>query len=147
MASTLKRFKDRALSRPAVKKAYDELDEEFAFLDEVLRARAEAGLTQAEVAALIGTTQSAVARLESAELRHSPSIATLQRYARALGYRVQIRLVKDKAASADSGRRPAPLARQTSAGRPAAKTAQRALTRHDNKTTSPPHASQGKGHP
>lgn len=94
MASTLKQFKARALARPAVKKAYDELDEEFAFLDEVLKARAEAGLTQAEVAARIGTTQSAIARLESAEARHSPSIATLQRYAKALGYKLQIRLVK-----------------------------------------------------
>jgi len=96
MARALKQFKARALARPGVKKAYDELDEEFAFLDEVLKARAEAGLTQAEVAARIGTTQSAVARLESAESAHSPSIATLQRYAQALGYRVQIRLVKSK---------------------------------------------------
>lgn len=94
MTSTLKPFKARALARPGVRKAYDDLDEEFAFLDEVLKARAEAGLTQAEVAARIGTTQSAVARLESAESRHSPSIATLQRYAKALGYKVQIRLVK-----------------------------------------------------
>jgi len=102
MTSTLKRFKARALARPGVKKAYDELDEEFAFLDEVLKARAEAGLTQAEVAARIGTTQSAVARLESAESRHSPSIATLQRYAKALGYKVQIRLVKRKRPAAGS---------------------------------------------
>ena len=94
MSSTLKRFKARALAHPGVRKAHDELDEEFAFLDEVLKARAEAGLTQAEVAARIGTTQSVVARLESAESGHSPSIATLQRYARALGYEVQIRLVK-----------------------------------------------------
>lgn len=94
MTSTLKRFKARALARPGVKKAYEELGGEFAFLDEVLKARAAAGLTQAEVAARIGTTQSAVARLESAESRHSPSIATLQRYAKALGYEVQIRLVK-----------------------------------------------------
>ena len=94
MASTLKQFKSRALARPDVRKAYDELDEEFAFLDEVLKARAEAGLTQAEVAARVGTTQSAIARLESAEPKHSPSIATLQRYAKALGYRVQSRLVK-----------------------------------------------------
>ena len=52
--------------------------------------------TQAEIAVRIGTTQSAVARLESAESRHSPSIATLQRYAKALGYKVQIQLVKRK---------------------------------------------------
>ena len=96
MTSTLRRFKTRALARPDVKKAYDDVADEFAFLDEVLKARAEAGLTQAEVAARIGTTQSAIARLESAEPRHSPSIATLQKYADALGYRVEIRLVKQK---------------------------------------------------
>ena len=94
--STLKQFKRRALARPEVKAAYDASAEEFAFLDEVLRARAETGLTQAEVAARIGTTQSAIARLESAEPKHSPSIATLQRYAKALGYTVELRLVKER---------------------------------------------------
>jgi len=94
MASNLKHFKTRALARPDVKAAYDGLAEEFAFLDQVLKARAEAGLTQAEVAARAGTTQSAIARLESAEPKHSPSIATLQRYANALGYKVEIKLVK-----------------------------------------------------
>lgn len=95
MSSPLKRFKARALARPDVKKAYDDIAEEFAFLDEVLKARAESGLTQAEVAARVGTTQSAIARLESAEPRHSPSIATLQKYAKALGYKLEIRLVKE----------------------------------------------------
>ena len=94
MSSTLRRFKTRALARPDVRKAYDAVADEFAFLDEVLKARAEAGLTQAEVAARIGTTQSAIARLKSAEPRHSPSIAKLQKYANALGYKVEIRLVK-----------------------------------------------------
>src|SRR5437870_11376589 len=96
MTSTLKQFKARAFARPKVKKAYDDLAEEFAFLDEVLKARAESGLSQAEVAARIGTTQSAIARLESAAPKHSPSIATLRRYARALGYKLEIRLVKEK---------------------------------------------------
>jgi transcriptional regulator with XRE-family HTH domain len=96
MTSTLKQFKRRALSRPGVKAAYDASAEEFAFFDEVLKARAEAGLTQAEVAERIGTTQSAVARLESAEPKHSPSIATLQKYAKAPGYTVQLKLVKER---------------------------------------------------
>ena len=102
MTSSLKQFKRRALARPGVKAAYDESAEEFAFLDEVLRARAEAGLTQAEVAERIGTTQSAVARLESAEPKHSPSIATLQKYAKALGYKVQVKLVKERRLTARS---------------------------------------------
>ncbi len=95
MKSNLKTFRARALKRDVVRKAYDELEDEFAFLDEVLKARVAAGLTQAEVAARVGTTQSAIARLESATPKHSPSIPTLQRYARALGYRVEVRLVKE----------------------------------------------------
>ena len=95
MKSNLKTFRARALKRNVVRKAYDALEDEFAFLDEVLKARVAAGLTQAEVAARVGTTQSAIARLESATPKHSPSIATLQRYARALGYRVEVRLVKE----------------------------------------------------
>lgn len=99
MASSFKQFKRQALARPEVKAAYDALADEFAFLDEVLKARAESGLTQAEVAERIGTTQSAVARLESAAPKHSPSIATLQKYAKALGYRVEVRLVKTRPAT------------------------------------------------
>jgi len=96
MTSTLKQFKRRALAQPEVKAAYEAAAGEFDFLDEVLKARAESGLTQAEVAERVGTTQSAIARLESAEPRHSPSIATLQRYAKALGYTVEVRLVKER---------------------------------------------------
>jgi transcriptional regulator with XRE-family HTH domain len=99
MRSNLKQFRTRALKRTAVRKAYEELEDEFAFLDQVLQARAKTGLTQAEVAARAGTTQSAIARLESGARKHSPSIATLQRYARALGYRLEIKLVKGRALS------------------------------------------------
>jgi transcriptional regulator with XRE-family HTH domain len=94
MRNTLKDFKKRALARPEVRREYEKLKEEFELLDEILKARAEAGLTQAELAERIGTTQSAVARMETAIGKHSPSIATLKRYACALGYRLQLRLVK-----------------------------------------------------
>ncbi len=98
MSKTLDAFKAKALRRPGVKREYDRLAEEFAFLDEVLKARAAAGLTQAEVAERIGTTQSAVARLESADAKHSPSLTTLRRYAAALGCKLQVRLVREPAA-------------------------------------------------
>ena len=94
MSDSLKKFKSKALRRPGVKDAYDALDDEFRFLDEILKARLATGLTQSEVAARVGTTQSAIARLESGARRHSPSIATLQRYAKALGYSVELKLVK-----------------------------------------------------
>ena len=102
MTSTFKQFKSRALTRPEVRKAYDELAEEFSFIDEVLKARAASGLTQAELAARVGTTQSAIARLESGTPKHSPSIVTLQRYARAMGYRVEVKLVKERGLTARS---------------------------------------------
>ena len=96
MRNTLKDFKARALARPDVRREYEGLKEEFEILDEILKARAKAGLTQAELAARIGTTQSVVARLETAMGKHSPSIGTLKRYASALGYRLQVRLVKEQ---------------------------------------------------
>lgn len=99
MRNTLKDFKARALARPDVRREYEGLKEEFEVLDEILKARAEVGLTQAELAARIGTTQSAVARLETAMGKHSPSIGTLKRYASALGYRLQVRLVKEQGLS------------------------------------------------
>ena len=99
MRKGLSEFRARALARPDVRQEYDRLDDEFAFLDQILKARADAGLTQAEVANKIGTTQSAIARLETGGGKHSPSIATLQRYATALGYKVRVQLVKEPAAA------------------------------------------------
>lgn len=98
MKNNFKTFKARALKNPGIRREYDRLEDEFTFLDDVLKARSEAGLSQAEVATRIGTTQSVVARLESPRGRHSPSVATLQRYASALGYKLQVRLVKEKQA-------------------------------------------------
>jgi transcriptional regulator with XRE-family HTH domain len=84
----------KMLSEPAVKAEYDAQAEEFALLDELLSARQRAGLTQAEVAARMGTKTPAVARLESGGgiRRHSPSVATLRKYADAVGCRLEIRL-------------------------------------------------------
>jgi len=93
---THKEVKSRALARDDLRAEFDKLEEEFAFLDEFLKARAAAGISQAEIAERMGTTQSAVARLESGRGKHSPSLATLRKYARALGYRVDLRLVKEK---------------------------------------------------
>jgi transcriptional regulator with XRE-family HTH domain len=91
---THKELKERALERADVKAEYDRLEEEFTLLDEFLKARAAAGVTQAEVAARIGTTQSAIARLESGRGKHSPSLATLRKYARALGCHLELKLVR-----------------------------------------------------
>jgi transcriptional regulator with XRE-family HTH domain len=92
---THKELKARALQRPEVKAEYDRLADEFAILDDFLKLRAAAGLTQAEVARRMGTTQSAVARLESGRGKGSPSLATLRKYAHALGYRLELRFAAE----------------------------------------------------
>jgi transcriptional regulator with XRE-family HTH domain len=80
---------------PAFRNAYDALAEEFALFDALFKARTKAGLTQAEVAERMGTKTPAVARLEAGggSKQHSPSIATLQKYATAVGCRLEITLV------------------------------------------------------
>jgi len=94
----------KMLEEPAVKAEYDAQAEEFVLLDELLSARRRAGLTQAEVAAKMGTKTPAVARLEAGggSQRHSPSVATLRKYAEAVGCRLEIRLLPPRKASADA---------------------------------------------
>jgi HTH-type transcriptional regulator/antitoxin HipB len=53
-------------------------------------ARRDAGLTQAEISRLMGTSQAAVARLESGRAR--PTWETIERYARAVGRRAVVKL-------------------------------------------------------
>ena len=81
---------------PAFVQEYEGLEQEFALFDELLRARKEAGLTQAEVARRMATQPSVVARLEAGggRKKHSPSLATLQKYAEAVGCRLEIRMVR-----------------------------------------------------
>lgn len=81
-------LKARMLKDPDVRREYDALEEEFALIAAVAKARARAGLSQAQLAKRMKTTQSAVARLESG--RSKPSTRTLSRFAKATGHRLKI---------------------------------------------------------
>ena len=85
----------QAMPRAGFKQAWDSLEEEYATLHALLAARKLAGLTQEELATRMGTTKSAVSRLESSlrDEKHSPSFATLKKYAHACGKRLVIQLV------------------------------------------------------
>jgi DNA-binding XRE family transcriptional regulator len=83
-------FKKRMLKNPKVKAEYDALEEEFALASELIGARARAKLSQEEVARRMGTSQSAVARMESG--RTLPSTSSLLKYAKAVGHKVEIKL-------------------------------------------------------
>ena len=81
----------KLLRRPGVRAEVERLErEEFALLDALLKARQEAGLTQAQVAERMGTQAPAVARLERALAtgKHSPSVTTLRKYVKACGKRL-----------------------------------------------------------
>ena len=87
------RLKKKALDNPRVNAEYETLKPEFALLHSLLAAREQAGLTQAEVAERMGTHTPAIARLESPNNTHSPSINTLRKYADAVDCDLQIKLV------------------------------------------------------
>jgi DNA-binding XRE family transcriptional regulator len=90
-----KAFLDKARARPGFNEAYDALQLEYELASQLLKARVRAGLTQDAVAERMGTTKSAISRLEGSG-KHAPSLTTLQRYARAVGCSLQVKLVPQK---------------------------------------------------
>jgi DNA-binding XRE family transcriptional regulator len=85
-------FLEKASRRPGFRKAYDALEAEYALAHEMLSARTRAGLTQEAVANRMGTTKSAISRLEGAG-KHAPSVASLKKYADAVGCTLKIAFV------------------------------------------------------
>jgi ribosome-binding protein aMBF1 (putative translation factor) len=79
----------RWMKEPKYRKEYEALEGEFSVAKAVIAARNRAGLTQAELARKMGTTQPVVARMEGGRIQ--PSLRTLQRLAQATGSRLMIR--------------------------------------------------------
>ncbi len=76
------------MRRPGYAAAYKALEGEFALATALISARARANLTQEQLAARMGTTQTVIARLESGRVK--PSTRTLERLAQATGSRLKI---------------------------------------------------------
>ena len=105
MSVPLTKVAKRWMKEPGFKKGYEALEEEFSLASQLIEARARAGLTQAEVAERMGTSQSTVARLESGGAK--PSLSTLKRFAQATGARVRIALEPKPASKKTRGKRAA----------------------------------------
>ena len=77
--------------------AQDNIDDEslLHIFYQLVSARHKANLTQAEIAKKMGTTASAIARLEAGggKKHHSPSLRTLKLYATALKREIKVKLV------------------------------------------------------
>lgn len=84
-------LKKRLMNNPEFREEYEKADAEFAIIEALVKARTTAKLSQAELARRIGTTQSAVARLEGGGI--SPTLSTLRRYAEATGTKLYVELV------------------------------------------------------
>jgi DNA-binding XRE family transcriptional regulator len=88
-------FLAKASKRKGFTEAYASLELEYQVVSQLLKARTKAGLTQDAVAERMGTTKSAVSRLESAG-KHAPSLSTLKRYAEAVDCELQVKLVPQR---------------------------------------------------
>lgn len=87
---------ERWMNDPEIRAEVERLErEEMPLLDAVLSARREAGLSQAQIAERMGTSVPAVSRLEKAMVsgKPSPTLATLRKYAAAIGKQVEVRFV------------------------------------------------------
>ena len=102
-AHNQKTFLEKASKRRGFRKAYAALEAEYALAHEMLSARTRAGLTQETVADRMGTTKSAVSRLEGAG-KHAPSVASLKKYADAVGCKLKIEFIPQPAKRSASAR-------------------------------------------
>jgi len=87
---TFTNFKKKALKNEKVKAEYDALSVAFEMKRQMIAMRKEAGVTQEQMADILGTKKSSISRLESLSSESSPSLATIESYASALGYSVKV---------------------------------------------------------
>ena len=78
----------KELKDPVFKQAWDSFELEYNLADLVIKIRSEAGLSQEELAKRIGTTQSAIARMESGKV--VPRLESLAKIASACGKKLEI---------------------------------------------------------
>ncbi len=88
--STFDKFRQTALEDPEVKAEYEALSTAFEMKRQMIALRKKAGVTQEQMADLLGTKKSNISRLESLYSNVSPRLATVEDYASVLGYAVKI---------------------------------------------------------
>jgi len=87
---TFEQFREKALKKPSVRQEYDALGPAFDMKRKMIAMRKAAGLSQEQMAGLLGTQKSNISRLESLNSEVSPRLSTVEQYAKALGYSVKV---------------------------------------------------------
>jgi len=90
---TLSEFKKKALAKSSVKKEYNALSPAYNFRKKLISLRQKAGLTQEQIATVLHTQKSNISRLENANSINSPKLSTIEQYANAVGYEVEIKFI------------------------------------------------------
>ena len=87
------KFKEKALANEEVKKEYEALTLAYDLRKKLIGIRKTAGLTQEELAEILNTQKSNISRLENVNSSSSPKLSTIEQYARAVGYKVEINFI------------------------------------------------------
>jgi ribosome-binding protein aMBF1 (putative translation factor) len=90
--TTLASLKEKWLTDSKIRQHYEDLGEEFEIALALIKARDEAGYSQNDVAEKMHTKQSVISRMESG--RMLPSLSSILRYAKAIGYHAKISFEK-----------------------------------------------------
>lgn len=90
---TFTRFKEKALNNNEVKKEYEALAVAYDLRKKLINLRKKAGLTQEDLAEILNTQKSNISRLENVNASSSPKLSTIEEYAKAVGYKVEINFV------------------------------------------------------
>ncbi len=96
---TIEGFRNKALKNPQVKAEYESLSSAFDMKRQMIALRKKAGVTQEQMAKMLGTAKSNISRLESVSSEISPRLATVEDYARVLGYSIKVEFKPDQKAS------------------------------------------------
>ncbi len=89
--TSFEEFEAELLKRPGVRKAYEDLQPKYDLIRALIKRRNELGISQQNLAAMIGTKQPAISRLESGD--NNSTLGTLTRVADALGLEVRLSLL------------------------------------------------------
>lgn len=102
---TFNNFKKQALARPEVKAEFERLKPAYELRQKMIELRKSAGFSQQQMAAILNTQKGNISRLENVHSNISPTLSTIERYARAAGYELEIKFVPHNPSSSLSKKR------------------------------------------
>ena len=86
-------FKKKALSDPDVRAEYESLSAAYHLRKKLIGLHKKAGLTQEGIAKRLHTQKSNISRLENVNSKMSPKLSTIEEYAKAVGFKLELDFV------------------------------------------------------